>query len=274
MKKNKKLIIIILIINFVISGCNLSPKENKTKKILNQKKENIINVKTYKVISKTITNDISLSGVTQPLDEIMLSPKMSGKVVGIYAKEGDDVKTGQTLIQLEQDQTLLVAYNNAQAELTNIIATTNQDINSAELAVTTAKINLNNIKINTKENIKNAELAVSAAKLAVKNSKKLVDNTKNASEQTIQNAYDSIKTTIQSNLSTINVALTAIGNIIGEEPGNVDSNDNYEDVLGVTNTQSLTDTKSLFLQSKNDYEIVKNNYDNLTANSSFSEIDN
>ena len=274
--KTTKMIVIgiILMIGLIISGYVLLANKNESAINSEVADENIITVQTYRVAPKTISSDISLSGATLPLDEVMVSPKMSGKIVGMYVQEGNTVQTGQTLIQLEQDQTLLVAYNNAQAGLTNTIAATNQDISMAELAVLTAETNLSNTKINAEENIRNAELAVSAAKVAVESAEKSLGNTKSTSEQTIQNAYDSIKITMQSNLITINTALTAVGDIIGESPGNANANDDYEDVLGVKDSQSLRDTKSLFLQAKNNYETVKAGYNNLTANSSFSDIDN
>lgn len=273
-KATRRIIIgIILMIGLIISGYVLLVDKNESAVNSEVIDENIISVQIYKVEPKTIRSDISLSGATLPLDQVMVSPKISGKIVGMYVQEGNTVHAGQTLIQLEQDQTLLVAYNNAQAGLTNTITAANQDISMAELAALTAEINLSNTKINTEENIRNAELAVAAAKVAVESAEKSLGNAKSTSEQTIQNAYDSIKTTMQSNSATINTALTAVGDIIGESPGNASANDDYEDVLGVKDSQSLRDTKSLFLQAKNSYETAKASYNNLTVNSSFSEVD-
>ena len=274
LNRKKKIIVgVILMLGLIIAGYNLLADKNESTVNSEVADENIISAQTYKLAPKTISSDISLSGATQPLDEVMVSPKMSGKIVGIYVQEGNMIQAGQLLIQLEQDQTLLVAYNNAQAGLTNTIAATNQDISSAELTVTTAEINLSNTKINTEENIRNIELSVAAAKVTVGSAEKSLGNTKSTSEQTIQNAYDSIKTTMQSNLSTINIALIAVGDIIGESPGNGSANDDYEDVLGVKDSQSLRETKSLFRQAKNSYETSKNNHNNLNANSTFSETD-
>lgn len=273
-KKTRKMIIgITLIISLIISGYVLLSNKNKSAVNSEAADENIITVQTYKVVTKTISNDISLSGATQPLDEVIVSPKISGKVVGIYAREGEEIKTNQTLIQLEQDSVLLVSYNNAQSSLINTIASANQDISAAELDVLTAETNLSNTKINTKENIRNAELVVAETKIAVESAEKSLDNIKDTNEQIIQNAYDNIRITMQSNLSTINIALIAIGDIIGESPGNVSANSNYQNVLGAINAQSLNNTKNLFLETKNSYEAIENSHDSLTVNSSFSEID-
>jgi len=220
-----------------------------------------------------ITQSISASSVTEPLSKAEVSSKMTGKVAGIYFKEGEWVSAGQTIIQLEQDQTLRTAYNNAQANLINTRTSMNQDIKAAKVATETAKSALENTKVNTQENIKNAELAVKAAEVALENAKSSLDDTRITNEQTVQNCYNSIKTTMQSNLSTINTALTAVGDIIGESPGNASSNDSYEDVLGVKNSQSLRDTKNLFWQARSYYEIAENSYNDLDINSSFNKID-
>ena len=126
--------------------------------------EGAIVVQTKKVSLETITQSISASGVTEPLNKAKVSPKMTAKVVGIYFKEGDWVEAGQTIIQLERDQTLQTAYNNA---LTNLI----------------------NTQASVKQDIKAAEVAVEAAKVALANAKKSLENTNITSEQAINDAY-------------------------------------------------------------------------------------
>lgn len=274
MINNKKIIVAILISSCALFvGCELGVKQDKVNYEKIEKNEKIT-VQTYKIISKNRSDNIFLSGATQPLDKIMVSPKISGKIVGIYAREGEKVKTGQILIQLEQDRVLLVSYNNAQSSLTNTIASANQDISATELAVSSAEINLENIKINAKENINNSKLAIESARILVDSAEKSLINIKNTNKQTIQNASDNTKTTIQSNLTIIKTALTAVGDIIGESPGDESANNDYKNVLGATKSQSLTDTKDLFFLAKSDYEIVDINYNNLSNNYSLQEIDN
>ena len=282
-KMNKlkiKIILISLLIMLTLSGCGLDNKNEKEtnnanippKDISKEEKTEKINNNIPPEIKATSTN-IFLSGITAPLDEVSVSPKINGKVVSLYAKEGDEVKIGQTIIQLEQDQVLLTAYNNAQANLTNTISSANQNISMTELSVSTAQTNLDNTKINTSESIKNAELSVQTAKTALINSENLLKNTGDTSKQATKNAYDNIKITMQSNLTAIKTSLTSVGDIIGEKPGSTVANDDYEDVLGVKDSQSLTNTKGLFFQANNSYEASLNNYNILTINSPYNEID-
>lgn len=264
---------VLLLIGLVISAYSLLAGNNKlTAETINEEKQKI-SVETIKIVPQNISNGINLSGTTKPLDEVMVSPKMTGKIVSFYIKEGESVNAGQVIAQLEQDSTLLASYNNAQTALTNTIAATNQDISNAELAVTTVEVNLTNTRINAEENIRNAELAVDSAKVALESSLKSLDNTQNSSEQSIQNTYDNIRSTMQGNLLTLKTALTAIGDIIGEDPGTSGANDDYEDVLGVRDSQSLTNTKGLFLQAKKSYDNTENNYHSLNVLSLYTEID-
>ncbi len=103
-------------------------------------------VQTKKISLEDITQSISVSAVTGPLNEAKVSPKVTGKVVGIYFKEGDWVSVGQTIVQLEQDQVLRTAYDNAQTNLINTRASARQDIRAAEVAVEAAKVALANAR--------------------------------------------------------------------------------------------------------------------------------
>lgn len=264
---------ILLLVGLTTSACSLLVDNNKIESNVIDKKKRIISVETIEIAPQNISNGISLSGTTKPLDEVMVSPKMTGKIISFSVKEGESVNAGQIIARLEQDSVLLASYNNAQTALTNTIATVNQDISNVDLAVTTAEINLTNTKINTKENIRNAELGIDLANVALESAEELLNNTQNSSEQSIQNAYVNIKTTMQSNLSSIKTALTAVGDIIGEDPGTANANDDYEDVLGGKDLQSLSNTKSLFLQIKKNYADVENNYYNLNALSLYNNID-
>ncbi|MCK5415937.1 efflux RND transporter periplasmic adaptor subunit [Candidatus Parcubacteria bacterium] len=275
LNKTSKWIIIsvLLLAGLIMSVYNLLIVNNKAVTDVAEEKEEIMSVETVKVVSQDISDNINLSGITEPLDKVMVSSKTTGKVISFNVKEGESVYAGQAIAQLEQDSILLASYNNAKMSLINTVSTTNQDISNAELAITTAEMNLINTKINAEENIKNTELAIDSAKIAFQNAEKSLDNTQSSSEQSIQNVYDNILVTMQSNLLTINTVLIVVGDIIGEEPGMTNANDDYEDVLGVKDMRSLNDTESLFLQTKINYENAKNNYDNLNTLSLNNEID-
>ncbi len=281
----KKKIFILVLISILAVGSYYCFAANESSNDANDNNgltlgKEITVVQTQKVASKTITESIDISGTTQPMEKVEVSPQMSGKVVNIYFKEGDWIEAGRIIGQLEQDQNLLTAKNNAlsglqiaQTNLSNLIDSANQDIRAAEIAIETAKIALNSAKTNSGENIKSSELAVESAEIALNNTEKSLENTRVDSNQAIQDSYDSSRTTMQNNVITLNTALTDVGNILGERPGNNNANDAYDDILGVLNQQSLNNAKNYFPKAKNDYQNLVENINSLSSQSSYEEID-
>jgi len=279
-RSNKNKLIISIIVGFILitglaaSAYGLLVNNNSQaneKEII--EKSVPVTVQTTRVQRQDTGNYISLSGITEPLDEVLVSPKMSGKVVGIYVEEGGQVKIGQTIMQLEQDAILMTSYNNAQANLTNTIAATNQDINTAEVSVATVETNLFNTRISTEDSVRNAELAVEAARIALEAAEKSQANIGVSNEQAIENAYDSLKTTMQGNLTMVKSALTAVGDIVGESPGDKTANDDYEQVLGVKNLSSESAARSAFFQAKDKYDLVYANFNNLESVAPYAAVD-
>jgi len=169
--------------NFLLANI-LNGASSDTETVSN--KETVV-VQTKKISLETIAQSVSTSAVTEPSNKAKVSSKMTGKVVGVYFKEGDWVSAGQTIIQLEQDQILRVAYNNAQTNLINTRASMNQDI-------------------------KTAEVAVEAAKVVLTNAGKSLNNTGTTNEQAIVNAYTSALNTSRSAVLTgTNAIVTATG---------------------------------------------------------------
>ena len=281
LNQRKKLLIIIAVIVLIpASYCLLASKgndDNNNGAVLGEK---ITTVQVQKVLPKTITESIDISGITEPMEKVEVSPQMSGKVFNIYFKEGDRVEAGQIIGQLEQDQNLLTAKNNAlsglqiaQTNLSNLIDSASQDTRAVEIAIESAKIALNSAKTNSNENVKGSKLAVEAAEIVLNNAEKSLENTKADSDQAVQDSYDLSKTTMQNNIITLNTSLTNTGDILGERPGNNSANDAYDDVLGVLNQQSLNNAKNYFPKTRNDYENLVENINSLSSQSSYEEID-
>jgi len=279
-QKKKLLIIIAVTVLVPASYCLLASKggdDNNNGAVLG---ERTMIVQTQKVLPESITESIDISGVTEPMEKVEVSPQMSGKVSSIYFKEGDWIEAGQTIGQLEQDQNLLTAKNNAlsglqiaQTNLSNLIDSADQDIRAAEIAIETARIALDSAKTNGDENIKSSELAIEATEIALSNAKKSLENTEISGDQAVQDSYDLSGTTMQNNLIILNTTLTDVGNILGERPGNNNANDAYENVLGVLNQQSLNNAKNYFPEAKNDYEDLVENINSLSSQSSYEETD-
>ena len=74
---------------------------------------------------RTITEIVTASGKIQPETEVKISPDVSGEIVELYVKEGDEVKNGDLLLKIKPDTYLssvdraAAAVNSAKANLAN-----------------------------------------------------------------------------------------------------------------------------------------------------------
>jgi HlyD family secretion protein len=62
-----------------------------------------IKVATEKVMKRTIIQTVSSNGKIQPEKDIKISPYISGEVVELYVKEGDQVKKGDLLAKIDPE---------------------------------------------------------------------------------------------------------------------------------------------------------------------------
>jgi HlyD family secretion protein len=92
MSKKKIFILIgIVLILAIFIFANLQKKGQKTK------------VQAEKVVKGTITETVSGSARIQPEVQVKISANVSGQIVKLGVKEGDSVKAGQFLVQLDQE---------------------------------------------------------------------------------------------------------------------------------------------------------------------------
>lgn len=67
-------------------------------------KENIILVTTEKVSKRTITQTVAATGTIEPEFKVVITPEVTGEIIELPVKEGDQVKKGQLLIRIKGDQ--------------------------------------------------------------------------------------------------------------------------------------------------------------------------
>jgi membrane fusion protein (multidrug efflux system) len=93
----QKWLSIVVIITFLLFACNSSKDEKKDapKQPATQSK-----VDAYIVAAATINNDIEVPGSLAPFEETNIQPEVSGKITGIYFKEGAMVSKGSLLVKL------------------------------------------------------------------------------------------------------------------------------------------------------------------------------
>jgi HlyD family secretion protein len=130
----------IILISFVITGCarNTTSQQNET----------------YIVAKQTVESTVNISGIVKYDPEISTISLVSGKVVHIYANEGDLVKAGDKIVEIDS----VIARNNYESAL-----------NSYKIAKSNASIakntDLNNSLLQAQANLKSAEASYEIAKL-------------------------------------------------------------------------------------------------------------
>ncbi|MFY8161849.1 MAG: efflux RND transporter periplasmic adaptor subunit [Candidatus Kapaibacteriota bacterium] len=94
-KKNKK-ILIILPIMLILAGVTVYF-------VFFNKKDDTIEVTTTKVIRKDITQTVNAIGKIQPETEVKVSSELSGELIQLNIKEGDEVKNGMMIAKIKPD---------------------------------------------------------------------------------------------------------------------------------------------------------------------------
>ncbi len=67
-------------------------------------KEEIILVTTEKVEKRTITQTVAATGTIEPEFKVVITPEVTGEIIELPVKEGDQVRKGQLLIRIKGDQ--------------------------------------------------------------------------------------------------------------------------------------------------------------------------
>ncbi|HXW53046.1 MAG TPA: efflux RND transporter periplasmic adaptor subunit [Myxococcota bacterium] len=64
-------------------------------------------IKTEKIVSADIIDQVKISGTIRPANEVDVFPKIAGRIIGIYYNVGDAVKAGDALVEIEHTQIAL-----------------------------------------------------------------------------------------------------------------------------------------------------------------------
>jgi HlyD family secretion protein len=115
--------------------------------------EGYLKVAVEKGIEREIVEVITANGKIQPETEVAISPDVSGEIVELVVKEGDEVKKGQYLLKIKPEA-YQMARNRAEASLNNSRARQKQ----AEAQLEMAKLDYNrNKQLYEEEAISKAE---------------------------------------------------------------------------------------------------------------------
>ena len=94
-KSKKKLIIVLIILAVVAVMVVLNFTKDKVKPII---------VQTDKVKREKIVQTVNASGSLIPVTQVKISANVSAKIMNITVKEGDPVKKGELLVELDKEQ--------------------------------------------------------------------------------------------------------------------------------------------------------------------------
>ncbi|MEO6882475.1 MAG: efflux RND transporter periplasmic adaptor subunit [Bacteroidia bacterium] len=87
--------------------------------------DNLLKVTTEKAQKRNIIETVSANGKIQPETEVKISPDVSGEIVALQVKEGDQVMKGDLLLKIRPDiyestlDQMTASLNNAKANLAN-----------------------------------------------------------------------------------------------------------------------------------------------------------
>lgn len=68
-----------------------------------RKREPVITIQTEKVIRKNLTEVVVANGKIQPVLQVKISPEVSGEIIELPVKEGQDVKKGDLIMKIKPD---------------------------------------------------------------------------------------------------------------------------------------------------------------------------
>jgi RND family efflux transporter MFP subunit len=147
MKMKIKFFLVLTLIIAII-GCN--PKKEA-------QKEEIKSVTVQKVERKVVKNNLLFTGTVYPWEEAALAAQMASRVRKIYVKEGDYVKQGQLLVQMDDQQLtqIEIQFNDAKRDFERAEklkaegAISDQQYEKFKLAYETLKTNYEKILENT-----------------------------------------------------------------------------------------------------------------------------
>ncbi len=108
-KKSKKKIIVFTSLGILIIAVIVVA-------LLNGNKEKIVKVTAEKVQRRTITQVVTATGSIDPIDKVIITPEVTGEIVELPVKEGDQVKKGQLLARIKPN-IYIAQRNRAQASL-------------------------------------------------------------------------------------------------------------------------------------------------------------
>jgi HlyD family secretion protein len=180
--------------------------------VVSGKKEKAIEVQTEKVSKRNITQVVTATGKIQSETEVKISAEVSGEIVSLPYKEGDEVKKGSMIVKIKPD----VYYPQLQQQLAGVRVQQTR-LQSQEVNLRSRQRDLQRVQelfnkgLAPQSELDNAQNQVDAL-VADMNTTRAQINQQQASLSSVQ--YDLSKTTIY---APMDGTVTALNNETGEK---------------------------------------------------------
>ena len=249
-RKNRKIISasLFVFVILVVIGCaatDIGTDEDFVEEAYVPKVETVI-------VSPGLSREISTTGEVRAAKSAMLTAEIRSDVKKVFVKIGDEVRTGQVLLQLASASvastrsTAGAAFVNAQNSLTQTQLSSEKSIAAAQIGLQTAEINLANT------------LAQNSA--LRKQAKETLNSLKLSSELSISSADTSLDNAIRSAYPTAQNAIAESDEIIGVSSIYKNSNDSFEHFLGALKSASKRSAESAIATALNLLNSSAENY--------------
>lgn len=226
-----------------------------------------------------LVQTVSETGSVEANVEVTFGWETSGKVVQILKKVGDQVKQGQLVARLQNNQQAqrlnqaVASLRSAEAALALKLAgpaggEINQSLaalDKAKAGVTQAEAELSKAKINADISLKDAEKAVETAQ----NNLQLVSG--GGETQIIADAYADLINTLKTAGNTLSTELNTADTILGIDA--VNANDGFEKNVGIQNLALLDTAKFDYYKAKASVTSAQTTLSTLTSASNQTNID-
>jgi HlyD family secretion protein len=176
-----------------------------------RKHDPVVMVQTDKVARRNLTEIVVANGKIQPVLEVTISPEVSGEIIELPVKEGQQVKKGQLLLKINPD-IYTAALNQAKAGYESALATANSAKANLEKAESDYQRNqqLYSSNLVDESDFVGFKVARDMAQAQLESAKDQVDVSKAA----VDSAQDSLdKTTI---ISPLDGTISKLNSQLGE----------------------------------------------------------
>ncbi len=214
------------------------------------------------VTKGTLVVSISGTGQVSGVNQLDITPTVSGEVTKVLVKAGDKVTAGTPLFAIDQREAL------------KTVRDARQSVHDAQISLQSAKLTYQkSIAPPTEIEIIKAQNAVSQAEADVHTQEDTASVSEDGVTPSIERiAYDSAATELKTYSENLKQSLYDADTILGVD--NVGANDSFENLLSVLDSSRLQQAKASYASAKNRINALKTITDTLApSGDNISKID-